>query len=306
MTTTPRLPQRRRALRREPPLLMLFFVLLSTFVKSCRAEPRSLYIRGPLQTEYIAETATFGHPLNETLTANLMLPPDNPWMCEYPEYLENITSTQIALEPRFQFDEDIALFVSINHCSPETKIRVVEEMRQRITDRIRLVILYSTDPTDFSFESLSADKEGDNPPDLREIGVLFVPHRYAAGIDLRMRMQYQGDDPRFGYETSQYWKFPIEVTELSDEARRPRSSGDSTYDGGDIYWFRIILFSLLIASPCCRACYLWYAGGGRLHWRRNEAGRIVGIQYIPYVLLFETRGGCVSVTIQNGPARLPF
>uniref|UniRef100_A0A6S8I405 RING-type domain-containing protein n=1 Tax=Amphora coffeiformis TaxID=265554 RepID=A0A6S8I405_9STRA len=252
------------------------------------AERRSLYVWGPLNTEYMAETAQFGNPVNDPLPANLMLPPDNPWLCEYPASLENVTSADLALEPQFQFDNDVALFVSINRCSAETKARVLAQMSERISKRIKLLILYSTNPQEFQFVSLPADSEED-VEDLRDIGVLYIPHRYASGIDLRMRMQYQGDDPRFSYEGSQDWNFPIEVTPLSDTARGINRD-NSAYTGGDIYWFRIILFSLLIASPCCRACYLWYAGGGRLHWRRNEQGRIVGIQYIPPMPLWLTTG----------------
>jgi hypothetical protein len=44
---------------------------------------------------------------------------------------------------------------------------------------------------------------------------------------------------------------------------------------------RGFLFGLLIVAPLCRAAYLWYASGGRFHWRRNAQGRIVGIQYVP-------------------------
>ena len=265
-------------------LLLLCLQLFS--YQQVRADPRSLYIWGPLSTEYVAETAQFGDPVPDPLPANLMLPPDNPWLCEYPPSLENITSTDLALLPQFQFDKDVALFVSINRCSAETKARVLAQMNERISNRIKLLILYSTNPQEFQFVSLRADDNESDLEDLRDIGVLYIPHRYASGIDLRMRMQYQGDDPRFSYEGSENWSFPIEVTPLSDNARG--TNRDSTdYRGGDIYWFRIILFSLLIASPCCRACYLWYAGGGRMHWRRDEQGRIVGIQYIPYVFFNE-------------------
>lgn len=257
--------------------LLLLLQLFSD--QQVRAEPRSLFIWGPLSTEYVTETAQFGDPLDEPVMANLMLPPDNPWLCEYPESLNNFSSAELLLKPEFQFDKSVALFVSINRCSAETKARVLAEMRERISESIKLLVLYSTNPQEFQFVSLRADSEAD-PEDLRDVGVLYIPHRYASGIDLRMRMQYQGDDPRFSHEGSEDWNFPIEVTALSDDTLLDRNES-SGYSGGDIYWFRIILFSLLIASPCCRACYLWYAGGGRLHWRRNEQGRIVGIQYIP-------------------------
>ena len=264
-------------------LTSFLLVLLLTWIapQGVHAEPRSLYIYGTLATEYSAELARFGNPMDRSVPANLYLPPDNPWLCEYPPSLENLTKAEIATKPEFFFNQNVALFVSINRCSAETKARVAAQMAERISDKIKMIILYSTNPQEFKFVSVKADNE-DNPPDLANIGVLYIPHRYASGIDLRMRMQYQGDDPRFGWESSERWHFPIEVTAFSATSRTRR--GDTSgYNGGDIYWFRIILFSLLIASPCCRACYLWYAGGGRLHWRRNEQGRIVGIQYIPYV-----------------------
>ena len=259
-----------------------FLPLFLVLDKVC-AEPRSLFIWGPLSTEYVTETAQFGNPIDEPLSANLMLPPDDPWLCEFPPSFENLTETDVALLPQFsELDQDVALFVSVNECSAETKARVALQLQQRISYRVKLLVLYSSNSQEFNFVSLASD-DGDNPEDLRSIGVVYIPQRYASGIDLRMRMQYQGDDPRFGYDGSEHWSFPIEVTALSDNVRYRGGDGPG-YNGGDIYWFRIILFSLLIASPCCRACYLWYAGGGRLHWRRNEEGRIVGIQYIPYVV----------------------
>jgi hypothetical protein len=58
--------------------------------------------------------------------------------------------------------------------------------------------------------------------------------------------------------------------------------GRGAYDSKDFYWFRFILFALLIVSPCFRAGYLWWAGGGRLRLRRDPVtGRVVGIQYTP-------------------------
>jgi hypothetical protein len=244
--------------------------------------PRSLFVLGPLATEYWGQAASFGNPLKDPISANLLLPPDTPFLCEYPPSLENITAADMEGRPEFTFDEDVALFVSINGCSAETKARVAAQLQERISPRIKLLIIYSTDPQSFEFLDLKSDN-GDNPPELADIGLLHIPHRYASGIDLRIRMQYMGDDPRITYEGSHLWDFPIRVTPLSENAPTPG------FQEGDIYWFRIILFSLLIASPCVRACYLWHAGGGRLHWRRNEDGRIVGIQYIPYV----RKGGCI-------------
>jgi Ring finger domain len=64
--------------------------------------------------------------------------------------------------------------------------------------------------------------------------------------------------------------------------RYPESYGDGSA-GHSFVYFQAILFTLLIVSPCFRAAYLWYAAGGRVHLRRNEQGRIVGLLYIPPV-----------------------
>jgi hypothetical protein len=61
--------------------------------------------------------------------------------------------------------------------------------------------------------------------------------------------------------------------------RYPESYGDGASDS--FFWFRALLFTLLIVSPCFRAAYLWYAAGGRIHLRRNEDGRIIGLLYVP-------------------------
>jgi hypothetical protein len=59
----------------------------------------------------------------------------------------------------------------------------------------------------------------------------------------------------------------------------PQSYGEGATDS--FLWFRALLFTLLIVSPCFRAGYLWYAAGGRIHIRRNENGRIIGLLYVP-------------------------
>jgi hypothetical protein len=69
---------------------------------------------------------------------------------------------------------------------------------------------------------------------------------------------------------------------LSNNNNNNSGGGRSHYDTNDFYWFRFILFTLLIVSPCFRAGYLWWVGGGRLRLRRDpETGRFIGIQYTP-------------------------
>jgi len=85
------------------------------------------------------------------------------------------------------------------------------------------------------------------------------------------------DEWSFEHSIERSW-LPIDVDDLRN------NQGMNDYDYGasdDYYWIRYVLFSLLIVSPCFRAGYLFYAGGGRIRFRRNERGMIVGVQYIP-------------------------
>jgi hypothetical protein len=75
------------------------------------------------------------------------------------------------------------------------------------------------------------------------------------------------------------------VPHLNNATVPPNPYGTSApgVNGPNFYWFRFVLFGLLIMSPCCRGAYLWWNGGGRIHFRRSENGRIVGLHYVPPV-----------------------
>ena len=277
---------------------------------------RTIRIWGSLPATYVGKVAAFGNALDAPFAANLMLPPDDPWLCEFPESLKNTSSSSSSSSSSFSGNNvinlppvpyKIALFVSLNGCSAEQKARVALEIRQNVTPRLELLILYSTNPNDENdellLESLQLDPGSpwlDNDLNLdgeRNLGILQVPQRYATGIDVRIRVHTnaRNADPRLGMPTNEEWKLEVEVAPLSgynDDGYHNGGSGghDGTYRHGgneddmnvdSMYWFRIVLFTLLIVSPCCRAGYLWHAGGGRFHWRRNDSGRIVGILYVP-------------------------
>jgi hypothetical protein len=99
----------------------------------------------------------------------------------------------------------------------------------------------------------------------------------------------------FGNDQHGQWHLPMVLEKVPSDRFRPptwvendhdgsASSGrDNRYDANDsFFWFRFVLFTLLICSPCLRAAYLWWAGGGRVRLRRDpETNRIVGLQYTP-------------------------
>jgi hypothetical protein len=73
------------------------------------------------------------------------------------------------------------------------------------------------------------------------------------------------------------WYYAIEMEQQPWDASKD-IYGSTT--ANSFYWLRIVLFTLLILSPLFRALYLWWMGGGRIVLRRNERGRIVGLQHV--------------------------
>lgn len=61
--------------------------------------------------------------------------------------------------------------------------------------------------------------------------------------------------------------------------------------GSFFYWFRHILFVMVVTFPFVRWGYLWWVGGGRIRFRRNESGRIIGLQYSSPINLWTRPSG---------------
>mmetsp|Transcript_12309 Transcript_12309/g.31076 ORF Transcript_12309/g.31076 Transcript_12309/m.31076 type:complete len:876 (-) Transcript_12309:152-2779(-) len=79
----------------------------------------------------------------------------------------------------------------------------------------------------------------------------------------------------------QYDPTPFPVRYVPNNTRQPSKSYQ---DRTPFTIFKFVLFGLLIASPCLRLIHQWWAGGGRIRFRRSEDGdsnRVVGLQYIP-------------------------
>ncbi|KAL7578235.1 hypothetical protein ACA910_012656 [Epithemia clementina (nom. ined.)] len=262
----------------------------------------SLVVGGPFPERYLAQVASFGNPLdgsdgNDVLRSyNLMFPPDDPALCTFPESFANMTYNQ-TLQIKEQVElmyppTPVALLVNVDSCSAEQKAKVALEIKEKLMDQIELLVVYSADPQKTNMITLQQDNPETNNYSYRSIGLVFITYRTIVGIDRRMRISWAvtKPDPRLFVNNNYEWTFMIQLSNYTasggnddhfrgGEGQRDSSSSDT--NGGDIYWFRIVLFSILVLSPCCRACYLWYAGGGRFYFRRNESGRIVGIQYVP-------------------------
>ena len=222
------------------------------------------------------------------------MPPDNPFLCQYPEIYANLSenSANTILEHSADwYPSPVALFVNVNNCTAERKAEVAVEIKQKLMSQLELLVIYSPNAERNDLVTLYPDSP-DSMDSYRSIGLVYIPFSYAAGLSTRLRLNIATADPRLLIRNNINWTFPIQLDNYTVRADsgddktgggfsgRGKGGGDRG-DRGDIYWFRIILFSLLVLSPCCRACYLWYAGGGRFYFRRHENGRIIGLQYVP-------------------------
>ncbi|GKY98395.1 hypothetical protein MPSEU_000797000 [Mayamaea pseudoterrestris] len=164
----------------------------------------------------------------------------------------------------------ICLVVSGNEtdCPLEQQVKMTQEIQDKVSDRVKCLVVYGNNPDIYEL-----------PIQNYAVAVIYVPP--LAGKDILTRMNQLANSSN----TSSFffdplgdnvdWSYAFQV--------QPYGGPGQYYDGrsNNFFWFRIVLFTLLIISPCLRAGYLWYSGGGRVHLRRNESGRIVGFQVVP-------------------------
>jgi hypothetical protein len=235
-----------------------------------------------------SEIAQWGYQfdLQSVHVANLMLPPkgDGPYLCTYPSSLDNVFLPLPSTPP-------IALFVSRGDCTFRQKAEVALALQQNFTTAIQYVIIYNNDPNDFS--GVIGLQSNLTVP---SIGFLSISTRAADYTMSGIVSSAQVTD------TSPYlsapaatnnsdWDYLIEM-ERWDPPTRGGGNGSSSPSADTFYWVRFVLFTVLILSPCLRGMYLWWMGGGRIGFRRNEQGRITGLMYVrPIPYWFAPSGG---------------
>jgi hypothetical protein len=80
------------------------------------------------------------------------------------------------------------------------------------------------------------------------------------------------------------WQLPISLERGPDvpfRFRDPNEDNDDNNDWGTemVIWFRYVVFALILAVPLVRCLRLWWIGGGRIRFRRDERGYIIGLLY---------------------------
>jgi hypothetical protein len=265
-------------------------MLLLLLRSSCATGERAVLTIVEFTTwSYQAEIADFGNSMKDRYRiygSRLMTPPDDPRLCEFPESLLHFTNNSISVDRMYR--TPIALLVSLDEggCSPITKVRVAMEIQKKVTSALQYVVFYNNDPDDHdSIISLQYPALELSSENFDEIGLVSVST--STGISILGRIKQlavvTGTNPQFMAEGNRLWQLPTVIERLDNYIlnQGAYSNRNTQVNGSNFYWFRFVLFTLLIVSPCCRAGYLWWAGGGRFCFRRNENGRIVGFQYIP-------------------------
>lgn len=251
---------------------------------------------------YSCEISTYGNNLDRDMVyrAILMRPPEDPQLCELPTIVlhdnSNITLSGDIRTP-------LALLVSLGGCDVYTKTDIALQINERVSRSLKYIVFYNNDPdnNDGIVQILppSPDTGVTVPDDIQRLAFLSVST--SAGVNLMGLIQKYseatGKSAVFLREGSENWDLAMIVGRPLSEPNNPPPSNiytntTSRINSGNFYWFRFILFALLIMSPCCRGAYLWWNGGGRIHFRRNENGRIVGLQYVsPMSYWFVSTGG---------------
>jgi hypothetical protein len=254
---------------------------------------------------YRAQAAIFGYQFDDVraVDANLMLPPDDPSLCEFPPSLYNISKAEANLTMEVQ--RPIALLVSRGKCNFDDKARVGLALREHLTSLLKYMIIYNNRPDEAdSLVIMSSPAEGEKFNELNAMGFLFISS--TSGADALAKVQSHaetiGQNSTFRGKPDESWYLPIflEVIPTTSEDNSDSSGGFSGNGARQTFsWLRFVLFGLLIISPCARAGYLWYSAGGRLMLRRNEQGRITGIQYIRPMPYWFASGGELQEEEQN-------
>ena len=251
--------------------------------------------------------ASFGNPIEQPKGANLMYPPieDDGYLCTLPSSFQNLPKADAFTNGARHNQMSIALFVKFGgNCTAQQKAEVMYEIQQYYPNVDMLLIYSTTEPPDrYDYD----DQPTLLMPDTTmvsnmfdDIGILYV--KYADGVKITNEIKHLYQTKTTIYENKSAHFYPDLYNNRTTEwtfnffvSGQP----DSYYDNGNpnsyissgntedenptnFFWFRFVLFGLLIIAPLIRAVYLWYAGGGRIYLRRHaQTGRIIGLQYIP-------------------------
>ena len=247
---------------------------------------------------YACEISDYGNSLkNDAIyRATLMRPPEDPQLCTLPSIASTTDANFASVSP---FRVPVAMMVSLGGCDVHTKIDVALQLILEAEPSLKYIVFYNNDAdNNDGIVSINPPESDSIPDDIERLSILSVST--SAGVNLMGLIQKYSDatntSSQLLVEGNEDWDLAMVVQRLVNlnNAPPPPSTYESGYpgmNGSDFYWLRFVLFTLLIVSPCCRGGYLWWNGGGRIRFRRNDNGRIIGIQYVAPVSYWLSSSG---------------
>ena len=233
------------------------------------------------ETTFDGAVANFGDQFLEqnVYTTNLFLPPGDQRLCEYPKAFLDKTDSDLMVDSL----HPITLVISRGNCSFYDKALVALEIFGNITKQLKFVVVYNNETSKTDLLNMTTKINGSIHEDLKRIGFIFVSMESGDKLlsFINETASSNGLSPYLAQNKSYNWSLPVQIKVQDLEKARPLDPASGKLDDvRNFYWLRFVLFSLLIISPCARAGFLWFSGGGRLMFRRNEEGRIVGFIYV--------------------------
>jgi hypothetical protein len=230
--------------------------------------------------------ALFGSAPVYATRLTLMYPPidDDGYLCSLP-----ISISEKRMDDTSIYLATVGLLVEYGNCTVQEKAEVILQI-QDVYPTVQFLLVYDATSSNktSSTEPMTLMPDGPVTEQFNALSILHVV--YDDALRVRKQMEIYRDShisPVSPYLSDQFngsWAFNFALTGLPRPAANSGtgvSVPNSEENSPEFFWFRFVLFGLLIVAPCIRAVYLWYVGGGRVHLRRNENGRVVGLLYIP-------------------------
>ena len=219
------------------------------------------------KSNFAAEGALvdIGDPLYSLYYNIVMLPPDGSQLCSFP-------SSLLGDQP-FNYTDSIGLLVSLSGCDVETKVEIAMEIQETVASELRYIIFYDSDKDGYEINNLK-DAELDSIDDLK--GMNFISLSGRAGNRLiELVEDYAGREGLSPYlfgVNNEGWNFQLYYEKARERVPNVFQPGYSKYNSPPgnpsslAFGVKMVLFGLLILSPCLRTLYLFFANGGRFRF----------------------------------------
>ena len=257
------------------PLLHLFLVATMT-----EGAPPFVFISlsDYLNRSLVSQAAQFGSNFQDVTYAQpyLMLPPNEPTLCDFPSSLANMTKTEAQ---GLTLEREIALLIDRGECNFDQKAQVIVDIQRQLIPSLKYMIVRSLNSSEKELIIMSSNRT-DNQ--LTSVGAMFLSWKEGTQLldVVKLYSEIQNISSKLLSKDMINWNLQVTLQAAPSRDTSDPSDANSSGSSDALYSLRFVLFALLILSPCIRAGYLWYSAGGRILVRRDENGRFTGLQYV--------------------------